>query len=180
MDTARHEAKAGLAYKQMSLMYRDGRPVSDRQRMDPRDVEPARTAMKRPLEYVLVTDKEMKAMESARNVRKKVDELLRDLVDVASASEQAFPSQLESLYPSHPTVSKLLNANVPLGCVLIDPLPQYITAAPVLCVDPGPRRSVVVVPQRGISAEEDQSLVDLCLTNASEILESAGNVVYLI
>lgn len=95
-----------MDYKQMSLMFRDGRPISDRQRMDPRDVEPARTATKRPLEYVLVTDKEMKAMESARNVRKKVDELLRDLVDVASTSTSGppFPSQIQGLYPSHPTV----------------------------------------------------------------------------
>ncbi|PIL27946.1 hypothetical protein GSI_09981 [Ganoderma sinense ZZ0214-1] len=153
LDTARHETKIALTYKQMSLMFRDGRPVSDRQCSNPHgDVAPARTATKRPIEYVLVTDKEMKAMENARNVRKRVDELLRDLMDVASTSEEPALSS-QRIYPSHPIT--------------------HVTAAPVLCVDPGPRRSVVVVPQRGISAEEDQSLVDLALTNGSEILESA-------
>ena len=92
-------------------MFRNGRPISERQLLDTNSgVAPAlKTATKRPLEYVLVTDKEMKAMENARNVRKRVDELLCNLqVDVASTvtPEPALSSQ--SLYPSHPTVGFLM------------------------------------------------------------------------
>ncbi len=73
-----------MSYKQFSQSYENGRPSRMHRNRTSTGSMPTSNPLKRPLDIVLVDDKELRIFANGRNVKLKCQELLREIFDVSS------------------------------------------------------------------------------------------------